>query len=271
MSNALPFGIAKPWLKRLLLPIFSLPFLAVAIGSAGAMLIAWRSLHAVDTHRAASLHDEGRVRVWGTVSRDRLVTSPLGHEGVGWVGAVGSLEKDGDGAVTFRTVCVRSDLSELHVESSDMAKRAVSFSAPSDPVVLGNHSTLDSTLPIVDIGKPVEAPGPIPSAFTGHCGGALTSNDHPLVYREAVLAPGTRIEVLGCAAGSHISRCADGSTDLLTTSTVNEVRAAYVKMLPFMVLFASVWNLAVMSFIGFTAASRIVRSTPTFEERHRAI
>ena len=273
MSERPPFGFAKPGVKALLLPLLLLPpFVAVALGFGAATLYSWRSVRAVHRYENALLGQaRGRVRVAGTVARERMVTSPLGVSGVGWVGAVGTLVKDSDGDVSFKTMCVRSDLSELHIKSF-LQDRSMTFAEPSDPVVLGEHSKLEDVLPIVDIGDPVEAspPVPIPEAMRRACGAALTTGNGHLTYREAVLAAGASIEVLGCAAGPRIARCDDGGSYLLTTSTVAALKAESAKGTGMIMLFGGFWNVLIMSAAGFMAAGRLVRSTPTFQERLRA-
>lgn len=269
MSDRAPYGFAKAGVKRVLIPLLFAPLIAVGVGFACATLLWWRSMRAVDSYETLS-KTSGRVRVSGTVTREHVVTSPLGRSGIGWVGAVGTLVKDGDGNVSFRPLCVRSDLSELHIKSFP-EDRSMTFTEPSDPVVLGRRAKLEDALPIVDIGDPVASGTsvPLPDAIKVACGASLSSG-RSLVYREAVLFAGAPIAVLGCASGSRITRCDDGGSYLLTTSTVPALKAESAKPFRLIMLFGGFWNLVIMSIVGFMAAGRLVRTTPTRDEKLRA-
>jgi hypothetical protein len=256
-----------------LLPLFLLPFIGVGIGFAVWTLQAWRLAHAVAAYEAPlmGMRARGRVRVAGAATRERLVTSPLGKEGVGWVGAVGYIAKGSKGRTWFEPVCVRGDLSHLHLKR-DYEDWSVTFVEPSDPVVLGGRSKLQNVLPIVDIGDPVapDPAPPIPDLITRACGNALPTDQGPLSYREAVLASGTRVEMLGCGDGERIARCDDGGAYLLTTSKVQEISDGSRTEAGFFMIFGGLWNLIIVGVVGLWASSRLVRSTPSFQERQRS-
>lgn len=273
MGERRPYGFKKAGLKELLLPLTLLPFIAVGLGLGWATLYAWRRAHAVEAYREPmmGMQARGRVRVSGAVTRERAVTSPLGKVGVGWVGAVGYIAKDSDGDTRFEPVCVRGDLSELHLKSS-LDHWTLTFVEPSDPVVLGSRSLLQDLLPIVDIGDPVapDPPPSIPDVIKRACGAALSGSKGLLLYREAVLAADAPIEVLGCGAGQRIARCDDGGSYLLTNSTVRDLQASSRRGVDFITLFSGLWNLLIMGIVGLSVSGRLVRSTPNFQERLRS-
>jgi len=273
VSTTPPFGFAKVGVRQMLVPLLLAPFVAVALGFGIVPFLLFQTTRDVGRYQTTlGTTTHGRVRIAGHVSRERMATSPLGKSAAGWVGAVGYLVKDSDGDVTFTTVCIRGDLEGLHIKN-ELEDWSMSFVAPSDPVALGNHSRLEDTLPIVDIGDPV-APADaqhIPDAMLRACGSAITSSTKgPLLYREAVLAPGTRAEALGCADGTRVVRCAEGGSYLFTTSTIAEIEATSRSSMGIFMLFGGVWNLIIMSIVGFMLADRLVRSKPTFRERLRA-
>ena len=272
MSETRPFGFKKAGVKELLLHLLLVPFIGVGLGFGWATLHAWRHSRAVEAHEVPSMSAEarGRVLVHGQARRHPMISSPLGQRGVGWVGAVGYMEKDGEDHPQFKPVCVRGDLSEIRIRSSDR-DWSLTFVTPSDPVVLGSRSKLEDALPIVDIGDPVaqDPPAPIPDVLQRACGASLTRTKEPLSYREAVLAADAPIEVLGCRDGQRMTRCDDGGLHLLTSSTVRALKASSRTGLGVIMLFGGFWNLVIMGVAGLAISRRIVRSKPTFQERLR--
>lgn len=267
MVGRRPYGFRKPgWRGRLVL-LFLVPFVAVGIGGSVALAGMLGPLRAIDRYQTGIVaFSDGPVRVSGRVTRDQLSTSPLGKTGLGWVGAVGVRTTNDDGAPRFEAVCVRSDLSELHVQDASLT-----FARPSEPVVLGGRSRLENALPIVDIDVLEETgTGAVPEAMQRLCGASLTTAKGPLSYREAILPVGATVEVAGCRSGARIARCPGGGPYLVTTGSIASIRADGAMSASAIALLAGMWNLVVMSLVSLMAAERALRSTPTFQERLRA-
>jgi hypothetical protein len=268
-----PFGFRKLGWRRLVLPVVLLPFTLVGLALGWPTLHAWRTAREIASYRRPmmGMQARGRVRIGGTVTRDQLVTSPLGERGVGWVGAVGYIAKDGDGDTWFEPVCVRGNLSALRIKDF-LVEWSLSFVEPHEPAVLGSRSRLQHALPIIDIGTPAEATAPaaIPAEIQRACGTALAATNHTLSYREAVLPDDAHVEVLGCGDGVRISRCEGAGSYLLTTGKVDELVAEQRTGSGFLLLFGGFWNLVILTIVGLSASSGLVRTRPTFQESLRA-
>lgn len=254
-------------MRRLLVLLFVAPFLAAGIAGAVVTFVGWRNASAIGRYQAPAFAARGRVRISGAVTRAAPVVSPLGQEGAGWVGEAGYLAKDRKGRISFEAVCVRGDLSDLRI-GDGLSTWETTLVTPDDPAALGGGDTIESNLPIVDIGEPIAAnpPWPVPDSFRRACG-TLAGAKGPLSYRERVLASGTRVEMLGCGDGQRIARCGEGDPFLLTTSTIGQVTSAALRIYGFVAIFAGLWNLVIVLVTALTISDFLVRSKPTFREK----